>query len=189
MIGRSRPTTTMPKYVAFLRAINVGGHTVKMDHLRRLFEAMQFSNVETFIASGNVIFDSTSTSTTALEKKIEGHLHQTLGYEVRTFIRSTAEVAAVASYKPFAKAALNAEGVSLYIAFLAGAPASQATQKLLALTNNVDDFQVWGREAYWLRRTRMGESKFSGALLEKALGMKATIRNSTTVTKIAAKYA
>jgi uncharacterized protein (DUF1697 family) len=50
----------MPKYVAFLRAINVGGRTVKMGHLRSLFEAMGFSNVETFIASGNVIFDSYS---------------------------------------------------------------------------------------------------------------------------------
>ena len=50
----------MPKYVALLRAINVGGHTVKMDHLRSLFEAIGFSNVETFIASGNVIFDSRS---------------------------------------------------------------------------------------------------------------------------------
>ncbi len=57
----------MPKYVALLRAINVGGHTVKMDHLRRLFEALGFTNVETFIASGNVIFDSTSKSTKAFE--------------------------------------------------------------------------------------------------------------------------
>jgi uncharacterized protein (DUF1697 family) len=46
----------MPKYVAFLRAINVGGHTVKMDHLRRLFEALGFTNVETFIASSDVVF-------------------------------------------------------------------------------------------------------------------------------------
>ena len=61
----------MPKYVAFLRAINVGGHLVKMDYLRTLFEALGFENVETFIASGNVIFDSKSKNTQALEKKIE----------------------------------------------------------------------------------------------------------------------
>jgi len=86
----------MPKYVAFLRAINVGGHTVKMDHLRRLFEAIGFTNVETFIASSDVIFDSTSKSTKALERKIEDYLHRTLGYEVATFIRTTSEVAAMA---------------------------------------------------------------------------------------------
>ena len=48
----------MPRLVAFLRAINVGGHTVTMAHLRGLFEDLGFTNVETFIASGNVIFGS-----------------------------------------------------------------------------------------------------------------------------------
>src|SRR2546426_4439388 len=99
----------MPKYVAFLRAINVGGHTVKMDHLRLLFEALGFSNVETFIASGNVIFDSKSKNTKALEEKIEGCLYETLGYPVSTFIRSTVEVATIANYKPFNAAALKSE--------------------------------------------------------------------------------
>src|SRR6185369_8391120 len=64
---------TMPKYVAFLRAINVGGHVVKMDQLRALFEALGFANVETFIASGNVIFDSKSKNVAALERKIDRH--------------------------------------------------------------------------------------------------------------------
>ena len=73
------------KYVAFLRAINVGGHTVKMDHLRNLFESMGFANVETFIASGNVIFDSKTKSTAALEMEIENQLQAALGYEVRRF--------------------------------------------------------------------------------------------------------
>jgi len=77
----------MPKYVAFLRAINVGGHTVKMDHLRGLFEALSFSNVETFIASGNVIFDTKSKDQQTLERKIEKHLRETLGYAVTTFDR------------------------------------------------------------------------------------------------------
>ena len=48
---------TMPRYITFLRAINVGGHTVKMDRLREIFESLGFANVETFIASGNVVFE------------------------------------------------------------------------------------------------------------------------------------
>jgi uncharacterized protein (DUF1697 family) len=178
----------MPKYVAFLRAINVGGHTVKMDYLRQLFEAMKFSNVETFIASGNVIFDSTSKSAKALERKIEDYLQQALGYGVVTFIRSTAELADVAHYKPFREAELNGEGNVLYIAFMADGPSAVSKQKLLSLTTAVDEFHIYGREVYWLRRRKVGESKFSGALLEKTLGMAATIRNSTTVKKIAVKY-
>jgi len=87
----------MPKYVAFLRAINVGGHTVKMDHLRLIFEAMGLKNVETFIASGNVIFDSTAKNSKALESKIEEFLQERLGYQVATFIRSTSEVGNIAA--------------------------------------------------------------------------------------------
>jgi uncharacterized protein (DUF1697 family) len=178
----------MAKYVAFLRAINVGGRTLKMDQLRGLFEALGFSNVETFIASGNVIFDSTSKSTKAIEKKIEDYLQGTLGYEVATFIRSTAEVAAVACYKPFSDSELNAEGNTLYVGFLAGEPSAEATQKLKSFATEIDDFHVSGREVYWLCRKKFSESGFSGARLEKTLGMKATLRNSTTVKKLAAKY-
>jgi len=178
----------MPKYVAFLRAINVGGHTVKMDDLRSLFEAIGFSNVETFIASGNVVFDSISRSTKTLERKIEGYLQETLGYEVATFIRSPSELADIAQYKPFVDAELNAEGNALYIAFLADKPGDESKQKLLSFTTEFDDFHVHGREVYWWCRKKMSESEFSGALLEKTLGMPATLRNSTTVKKIASKY-
>jgi uncharacterized protein (DUF1697 family) len=178
----------MPQYVAFLRAINVGGHTVKMDYLRRLFVALGFSNVETVIASGNVVFDATSKNIKALEKKIEVFLHETLGYQVATFIRSTDELGAIAHYKPFIDAELKAEGNALYIAFLADRPGDEAKQKLLSWATEVDEFHVSGREVYWLRRKKISESRFSGALLEKTLGMQATIRNSTTVKKVASKY-
>jgi uncharacterized protein (DUF1697 family) len=178
----------MPKYVAFLRAINVGGHTVKMDHLRRLFEALGFTNVETFIASGNVIFDSTSKSTKALEKKIEDHLRKKLGYDVETFIRSTSEVAAIAGYKPFTDSELKADGNSLYIGFVADKPANETKQKLLSSATKTDEFHISEREVYWLLRQRFSDSEFSGGLIEKILGMPATFRNSTTIKKIAAKY-
>jgi uncharacterized protein (DUF1697 family) len=178
----------MPKYVAFLRAINVGGHTVKMDYLRSLFESLGFSNVETFIASGNVIFDSTSKSTTVLEKKIEKFLLQTLGYEVGTFIRTSSELAEIAQHKPFHDSELNAAGQALYIGFMAAEPSPAAKKSLRLLATEMDDFHIRGREVYWLCRTRSSDSAISGALLAKTLGMPATLRNSTTVKKLAAKY-
>jgi len=178
----------MPKYVALLRAINVGGHTVKMDHLRSLFAAMGFAQVETFIASGNVIFDSKSGNPESLERKIEKHLQAALGYEVKTFIRTIPELAAVASYAPFSDQELNQEGHVLYIGFLAEHPGEQAKEKLLSCCGELDDLHVSGHEIYWLCRTKMSDSKVSGAVLEKILGAPATFRNSTTVRKIAAKY-
>jgi len=178
----------MPKYVAFLRAINVGGHTVKMDYLRSLFAGIGLANVETFIASGNVIFDSKTKDTKTLEQKIERHLRAQLGYAVTTFIRATSELAEVANYKPFSKAELNAAGNSLYVGFLAGKPSNEATKKVLSLSGATDDIVVYGSEVYWLRRTSLSESAVSGALLEKTLEMPATFRNVNTVRRLVVKY-
>jgi uncharacterized protein (DUF1697 family) len=178
----------MPKYVAFLRAINVGGHLVKMDHLRSLFESLGFANVETFIASGNVIFDSKSTNTKALETKIEKHLQKTLGYEVRTFVRSTTELSAIAQHEPFDKEDVEKEGHTLYIAFVVTQPTLEGAQKLVALSSDIDGFHVNDREVYWLYRRENGESKFYGQVLEKSIGMQATVRNSNTIRRLANKY-
>jgi uncharacterized protein (DUF1697 family) len=178
----------MPKYVAFLRAINVGGHTVKMDYLRSLFEGAGFTKVETFIASGNVIFDTRSTNTKVLEQKSERHLQKMLGYEVRTFVRAVSELVAVANYKPFSETELNADGNTLYVGFTADEPSSEAKKKLLLLSGAVDEFAVHGREVYWLCRTNFRESTVSGALLEKTLGVRMTLRNVNTVRRLAAKY-
>ena len=177
------------RFIAFLRAINVGGHTVKMDYLRTLFEALGFSNVETFIASGNVIFESPPANTPTLEEKIESHLQKSLGYKVATFIRSASELAAIAKYRPFPTSELDTAGHSLYIAFLPAPPSGEAQQQLMAFRSEIDDFHVHEREIYWLCRTRMSDSAFSGALLERTIGMPATMRNATTVRKLAAKYA
>jgi uncharacterized protein (DUF1697 family) len=178
----------MPKYVAFLRAINVGGHTVKMDHLRGLFEALSFSNVETFIASGNVIFDTKSKNQQTLERKIEKHLQETLGYAVTTFLRSTDELTKIAAFKPFSDSELTAEGNQLYVAFTAEKPGEAATQKLMSLRSPIDDFHINEREVYWLYRRWAGESKFYGGPMEKCLAMQTTLRNFNTVRKLAAKY-
>jgi uncharacterized protein (DUF1697 family) len=179
----------MQRYIAFLRAINVGGHTVKMEYLRTLIEALGFSKVETFIASGNVIFESPATNARSLEKQIEGHLQQALGYAVATFIRSPSELAAIAGYQPFPVLKHEAAKHTLAVAFLPEPPTDESRQKLMVFRTEVDDFHIHGREIYWLTGARMSDSAFTGALLEKTIGMPATMRNATTVRKLAAKYA
>jgi len=159
-----------------------------MDRLRKIFESLGFSNVETFIASGNVVFESPATNPQTLEKQIESQLQKSLGYDVVTFIRSGSELAAIANYKPFAASELDAESNSLYIAFLPARPNGASRQKLMTFRTEVDDLHLHGREIYWLCRTKFSESALSGALLEKTIGMPATIRNSTTIKKLAAKY-
>ncbi len=173
---------------AFLRAINVGGHTVTMKELCRLFEGLSFKNVETFIASGNVIFDSPSKSMPALQTKIEAHLRKSLGYEVKTFIRSGAELAALAQYEAFPEPE-RASARALLVALLDDPVPAKAKQSLLARETKVDAFHVHGREAYWLCHAQQSESPFFKVGLEKALGLPATVRNMNTIVKIAAKYA
>lgn len=176
------------RYIAFLRAINVGGHTVTMDRLRQLVAGMGGRNVETFIASGNVIFDSDIADRAALERHIAAGLEADLGYPVATFIRTPAELVAVAARWPFEEQEQAAPHTH-FIAFLAAPPDEMARVKLSACNSAIDAFHIDGREVYWLRRDAIGQSTFSGALLEKTLGQAATLRNSRTVAKLAAKYA
>ena len=177
----------MRRYVAFLRAINVGGHTVKMDRLRSIFEAGGFAAVETFIASGNVVFEAAGAPST-LEHRIERALATALGYEVATFLRTPAELAEVAAHEPTPRTGWDGPARTLSVAFLKRAPDADAVQRVLAFRSEIDDFDLRGRELYWSCRTKTSDSNFSGARLEKALGAPATIRNVTTVRALAAKY-
>ena len=183
----------MPKqphrYVAFMRALNVGGRIVKMDQLRALFEALGFADVTTYIASGNVIFHSPETDTGKLEKRINDHLETSLGYVVGTYIRTPAALAEIAAHRPFAAGDLDEPGHTLYINFLPEAPSPDAVERLLALRTDVDDFAVHGREMYWLCRARMSDSQVTGPKLARALGMPMTSRNVSTVRKLAEKTA
>jgi uncharacterized protein (DUF1697 family) len=176
----------MPRYIAFLRAINVGGRVVKMDRLRELFETMGLTNVETFIASGNVIFDSTARKGLSIERLVEDALRDALGYDVDTFVRTPREVAEAAEYQPFAD---MREVHSLSVGFMAQEPSPAAREAVTAYSTEVDQFHVHGRELYWLCRVRVSESKVTGPRLEKVVGMPSTMRNITTVRKLAAKYA
>ena len=179
----------MTRYVALLRAINVGGHTVKMDVLRKHFSRMGFGNVETFIASGNVIFDAADEKPATLEARIGFELEKSLGYAVATFLRTPAELAAIVRHQPFDIGVLDPAQHALYVGFLARKPGADTTRKIVALRTPVDEFHVHKRELYWGCRTRFSESVVSGPLLERAVAMPMTMRNVTTVRKLAAKLA
>ena len=172
------------KYVAFLRAINVGGNRlVKMDALRGMFESLRFTNVSTYIQSGNVIFESSEADASALKKRIESHLAQSLGFEVETFLRRMNEGAAIVEKCPFEEN----EGETVFIPLLHAPPERKAREALLALSTETDSFAVQGREAYWLRRDR-DKSPFSNNQIEKTLGASVTTRNLNTMKKILEKY-
>ena len=174
----------MPRYIALLRGVNLGGHTVKMDRLKKLFEELGFKNVETFIASGNVIFESGSKNAAALEKKIAEHLEKSLGFPAMTFLRTDAELADVLEHD----ACANLGAGSVYIGFLVDELPKESHAKLMKHNTKHDQFHVKGREVYWVCRTHMSDSPFFRIGIEKGAGVKATVRNVTTVAKLVEKY-
>jgi uncharacterized protein (DUF1697 family) len=141
-------------------------------------------NVQTVIASGNVIFEANSQKAAAIENKLARRLEESLGFEVATYVRSMEDLAKIASYVPFPP---EPEGGALYIAFLPGIPSRAAREKLISVATATDKFRFHGRELYWLCLTRFSDSRFSGARLERILGVPVTVRSAVTVRKIAAK--
>jgi uncharacterized protein (DUF1697 family) len=158
-----------------------------MDVLRARFEGLGFSNVETFIASGNVIFEAASGGPAGLQKKIEADLLSSLGYEVCTFLRTDAEVAEVVAHRPFGTRKMAA-AQALNVAFLYKPAGARELRALAGLETPIDLFHAHGREVYWLCKKKQSESKFSNAVFEKTLGLRATFRNMNTVRRLAAKY-
>ena len=173
----------MVRRVALLRAINVGGHVVKMDRLRGLFEELGFERVETLIASGNVLFDSAAGNAATLETEIERHLERALGYPVATFVRTPAELEAVVAYEPFARPPSADAGLS--IAFMKRDPGSAVAARLAAMCTDSDELHVHRRELYWRYQGRMSDSQLWRTPMEKVIGGPATARNVTTVRKLA----
>lgn len=177
----------MTRYAAFLRGINVGGHTVTKAQLVAPFEALGFDDVSTVINSGNVIFSTTSRAKEAtLEKKVETALRDALGYDVDTFLRTEAEVTKVAQHDSFAKAPPRA-GDNVHVIFLKQPLTAAATKAVVALSNDDDGLAVVGREVYWLRRGKMMDSSLEGSVLWKTIAVTTTTRTQRTVARVAAK--
>jgi uncharacterized protein (DUF1697 family) len=179
----------MPHYVAFLRGINLGRRRLKMEALRHRFEEMEFTEVATFIASGNVIFTSPARNEAPLTSRIETHLAQTLGYDVDTFLRTRGEVAAVAAFQPFPQIDRETPETRVYCGFLKEPLTAMQARGLLACRTEVDEFCVNGREFYWLCRIPSHESKVWASPSMRALKLpSSSARNLTTLRRLASEF-
>src|SRR5215212_2304326 len=120
----------MSKYMAFLRAINVGGTSIiKMTDLKKMFESFGLEDVQMYIQTGNVIFELGERNASVLEEGIEGQLEKAYGKQVQLFVRTIREVAAMASEWPYDPK----EGETAYVAILQKKPDKKSAQALLAL--------------------------------------------------------
>lgn len=178
----------MLRYVAFLRGINLGRRRLEMGRLRGHFEELGLEDVETFLASGNVVFRAAPGSQSALEARIEAHLAGALGYEVDTFLRSLAELEEVARFDGLPPG--EGGGWTPHVVFLREPAGESVVQRLRELETEDDRFVARGREVYWLRRGGLTDSVVSAADLARALGGAThTMRNLNTVRRIVQKFA
>ena len=173
------------RQAAFLRAINVGGHTVKMDELRRVLSEAGLEAVETFIASGNVVFDAPPGDEGESEARIESALRTAYGFEVATFVRPVTGLASLVTANPFE----TTGGGKVQVGFVRSVLSEETARSVLALANANDEFQVSGRDLYWYTHTSIHESPVTGPMLEKAAAGPCTWRNINTIVRMAAKYA
>ncbi len=177
----------MQRYVAFLRGINLGKRRLPMSRLQALFAELGFTEVATFIASGNVLFSSKGRCRSALESQIAHHLEASLGYPVDTFVRTAEEVVAIGEAKIFPGES-DAEA-TIHAGFLHDELSPMVAQKLAAVRSATDEFRVRGREYYWLCRGRTSDSKIWASPAIKALCLPpSSMRNMTTIRKLSAKH-
>jgi uncharacterized protein (DUF1697 family) len=178
----------VPTYAAFLRGINLGGRRVTSADLRRHVEALGFTDVATFRASGNVILGAPGgEALDALARRLEAGLEAALGYAVPVYARTAAELRAMAAHEPFDPQLVAASKGRLQVALLSAKPSAAARRQALAHATDADRLALRGTELYWLP---------SGAMLDSALDLKAlaavlgawTLRTKGTIDQIAARY-
>jgi uncharacterized protein (DUF1697 family) len=170
----------VPRYAAFLRGINVGGTRIAKDDLCAPLRALGFEEVTTFRASGNVIFDGPRESPTKLAARIEKALADELGLtRATTFIRSAAEMQALAADDPFPRA----PDQKLHVLFCLKKPPA----KVLELATDSDKLRVGKKELYWAPDGRMLDSELDLKAVEKLIGPN-TMRTKGTIDQIAARW-
>jgi uncharacterized protein (DUF1697 family) len=158
-----------------------------MADLQRALEAAGLGNVETYIQSGNLFFE-TREEEEAVRLRIEGTIKQAFGLTISTVVRSTDELIQLIQNCPFTKEeirhaeAANTEGESLYIALLQKAPSKEKTETLNKYVTAEDSYRICSRDIYLLLKHSIRNSKLAGAL--DKLGAPLTVRNYNTIQKL-----
>ena len=170
----------MPRYVALLRGVNVGGSgRMAMADLRACVEGIGHEDVATHIQTGNVLFSTRMRSAEKVARALEEAVEADLGFQTAVMVRTAAQLTAALDERPFP----DADPKTLHIAFLRETPPAAKATALVA-PDGPDEAVVIGREVHLHYPDGMGRSKLSGAYIEKALGVPATARRRGVVEKI-----
>lgn len=172
----------MTVYIAFLRGINVGGHKlIKMSDLKQLLETMGLTKVQTYIQSGNVLFES-EVESDQLRQQIEEQISTRFGFSVPVILRTSTELSRIIENCPFPVETLS-EGESVHLSLMAELTTQEGINLLQKFQGVEDEYQIEGREIYLYFRQSIRNSKLAVQL--QKLGVPSTIRNWKTIKKLA----
>jgi uncharacterized protein (DUF1697 family) len=178
----------MAIYVALLRGINVGGkNRIKMADLKLAFEHIGLSRVQTFIQSGNVLFESNE-GEEPLRKPIENKLEDVFGFYIPVILRTSMELEQIIKNCPFSEEeVIEAEAASkvesLYVGLLIQPPSQEGIEQLNVYKSQTDKFSIIGRDVYLLFYNSIRNSKLANNLHK--LNVLTTTRNWKTINKLA----
>jgi uncharacterized protein (DUF1697 family) len=168
------------RYIAFLRAINTGSRRIKMADLRELYASLGYREAATYIATGNVIFDSDSAPDVA---RLEEAFEARFGFASEVFLRDEEEIATLLERVPWT----SEEGVA-EVSFLEFEADAEAGRALEATGVQPEALHVLGREVLFLREGGGAPTTHKESTSMKILGMKMTRRGLATVRKIHDKH-
>jgi len=167
----------VPTFIALLRGVNVSGQRrVPMSDLRSLFEGLGYTDVRTYIQSGNVVFRAKAGTAAGIRSTIESAIEAEFGFDVTVLLRTAAELAGVVKRNPY--------GTDAYVTFLDGAPAAKVVKTIDPHAFAPDEFAVLGHEVFLRCPNGYGNTKINNTFFERKLATNATTRNWKTVTTL-----
>lgn len=168
--------------ISMLRGINVGGHNmIKMEALREMYGSLKFADVRSYVQSGNVVFATKEKDLKKIAKRIEDAIEARFACRPDVILRTAEEMRGVIARNPFQG---EREPAKLHVDFLAGAPGKDAVEKIRAIKVGPEELVLDGRELYIYYPNGAGQSKRTGAMLDKALQVRGTARNWNSVRKL-----
>lgn len=174
----------MKKYISFLRGINIGGHKIiKMAELKELYQDLGFTDITSYIQSGNVLFNSKITSIVKLSNLIHEGIMDRFGFDVAVIIRTRKELKSIIDNNPFTKKYGN--DISKLCIILFNEKLKTDSAELLIQNKPTNDkFELLNSEIYLRCPDGFGRTVYTNNFFEKRLKLSATTRNLRTFNKL-----
>jgi uncharacterized protein (DUF1697 family) len=174
----------MNTYISLLRGINVSGQKkIKMTELVQLYERAGFRNTQTYIQSGNVVFQSNNSIIEA-ERIIQNNIEKYFGYIVPVIVISKEELVHLIAENPFLESGSNDIRL-LHLTHLAKKPENNKVLEITNFRDNENQFKIEGKNIYLYCPNGYGKVKINNTFFEKKLGIQATTRNWKTILTLA----